>query len=115
MSFKNIFLIIILSIFISSEYLDTDCYRTAGNSVDSCKQFTTFINGTEENFYIDPKALYLCCYVQYHANESLYDGCMPIKEEVVFADKKEFKFNCFSHFITIKKLIKIFSLFYILL
>ena len=114
MSLKIIFLIVILSNFISNEYLDTDCYRTAGKTVDSCKQFTTFINGTEDNFYIEPNILYLCCYVQYHANESLYDGCMPIKEEVVFADKKEFKFDCFSHFIKIKNIIKLFCLYYLL-
>ena len=113
MSFKNIFYIIILSNFIFNQYLDTDCYRIAGNTVDNCKQFTTFINGTEDNFYIEPNILYLCCYVEFDVNKNFYNGCMPIKEDVVFADKKEFNFNCFSNFIRIEKIFKIFSLIFL--
>ena len=118
MSFKLIILILTINLdFIhnqNNQYLDTDCYKTAGFSVDTCKKFTTFINGTEENFYIEPNVLYLCCYVSGEYQGSNYEGCLPIKEEVVFAEKKAFNFNCFSNFITTKNILILFCLINIL-
>ena len=112
MPFKYIMLllIIIVKFFNSNEYLDTDCYKAAGSSVDQCRLFTTFINGTEDNFYIEPNQLYLCCYVSDKINGSDYKGCLPIKEEVYFSKNKEFNFQCFSNFIAIKNILIIFIL-----
>ena len=111
MSFKYmIFLLIIIIRFMNDQYLDTDCYKSAGSSVDDCRKFTTFINGTEDNFYIEPNVLYLCCYVSDNINGSDYKGCMPLKEEVYFDKKKDFNFMCFSNFISIKYIFILFSL-----
>ena len=106
-------LILILSIiskFGSSEYLDTDCYKNAGNSIDSCKKFTTFVNGTEENFFIEPNVLYLCCYVDDIIDGHSYQGCLPIKEDVVWAKNSNFNFNCFSNILKITQFLKIIAL-----
>ena len=112
MSFKYmmLLLIIIIKFINSNEYLDTDCYKAAGSSVDQCRLFTTFINGTEDNFYIEPNELYLCCYVSDVINGSDYKGCLPIKEEVYFSKNKEFNFLCFSNFITFKNILILFFL-----
>ena len=110
MSFKFILLLVIFNIFNFNVILDTDCVKDAGDSVDTCKKFTTFINGTNENFYIEPNVLYLCCYVDETINGQYYKGCLPIKEDVVFSENKPFKFECNSLFPKIKIFIKIISL-----
>ena len=110
MLLKLLFLLSIVVKFNSIEFLDTDCYRNAGVSVDECKKFTTFVNGTDDNFYIEPNVLYLCCYVDDIVEGNNYKGCLPIKEEVVFGDNKEFKFDCFSYFFKLSKILIIITL-----
>ena len=114
MSLKFIFLLlIIIKIIFTIEYLDTDCYKEAGSSTDQCKKFTTFVN--ESDFLIEKDVLYLCCYVEKQIVENnIYTGCLPIKEEIVFGDKKPFKFECLSNFPKIKRFLKILSIINIL-
>ena len=59
MSFKFIFLLIIFIDFIANEFMDTDCYKSAGSSVKDCKVLTTFINGTEDNYEIEENVLFM--------------------------------------------------------
>ena len=92
MSIKILFLLSIILKFIYNQvYLDTDCYKEAGNSADTCKKLTTFLNETNRNIIIEENVLYLCCYVENQIiNDNPYTGCLPIKEEVVFGDNKPF-------------------------
>ena len=89
-------LILILNSFLFQQYKDTDCYQSAGNSADECKKFTTFVDG--DPIEIEEKVLYLCCYV----NTEEYQGCKPIKEDIVFGDNKEHNFDCNSNFNKLK-------------
>ena len=92
MIIKFFILITIINSFLFQDFKDTDCYESAGKSVDECKKFTTFINGTP--IPIEDRVLYLCCFVK----TEKYQGCMPIKEDDVFGDNKENNFDCNSNF-----------------
>ena len=83
-------LITIINLFSFQQYKDTDCYKKAGNSTQECKLFTTFIDG--DPVPIEEKVLYLCCYV----NTREYQGCQPIKEEIVFDNTEGLSFECNS-------------------
>ena len=103
MSLKLFILLAILNSLISLEYKDTDCYKSHGNSIKECKQFTTFINGTDD-YTIENNVLYLCCY-----KES--EGCVPIKEDIVFADGNEkILKSCISNFLKAKYVYQLLSL-----
>ena len=92
MKLKFFILITFINSFMFHEYKDTDCYQEAGHSAQECKKFTTFVDNDPAK--IEENVLYLCCYV----NNSDYQGCLPIKEDVVFAENKEFSFDCNSSF-----------------
>ena len=96
MIIKFFILISIINSFIFQEFKDTDCYEGAGKTVDECKKFTTFVNGTP--ILIEDRVLYLCCYV----NTEEYHGCKPIKEDDVFGDNKKINFDCNSNFNKLK-------------
>ena len=96
MSIKFFILISIINSFIFQQYKDTDCYKSAGNSVDECKKFTTFVN--EDPVPIEERVLYLCCYVKTEE----YQGCKPIKEDIVFLDHEGNNFECNSNFNRLK-------------
>ena len=110
MSFKYILLLAIFNMSSFTQILDTDCVKDAGDSVDTCKKLTTFINGTDGNFLIEPNVLYLCCYVDETFNGQYYKGCLTIKEDVVFSENKPFNFECNSLLPKIKIFLKIISL-----
>ena len=96
MSLKSIILLLaIINAIMPSELKDTDCYKEHGNSIKDCKQFTTFLNDTGD-YIIESNVLYLCCYKE-------GEGCVPIKENVVFAEGNEHLIkSCFSYFLKTK-------------
>ena len=96
MKLKFFILITIINSFMFQNYKDTDCYTEAGHSAQECKKFTTFVNNDPSP--IEENVLYLCCYV----NNSEYQGCLPIKEDVVFGEHEGFSFDCNSSFNKIK-------------
>ena len=85
-------LITIMNLFNCQQYKDTDCHKKAGNSSHECKLFTTFID--RDPIRIEENVLYLCCYV----NTTKYQGCQPIKEEIVFDNTEGLSFDCKSLF-----------------
>ena len=108
MSLKLFILVVVLNSLISIEYKDTDCYKRHGSSVKECKQFTTFINDTD-NYIIENNVLYLCCYKE-------REGCVPIKEDIVFADGNEdIVKSCVSNFLEAKYVYKLLSLLIVIL
>ena len=109
MFLKYVLIFMIINHIIS--YLDTDCYKDAGDSVDICRKFTTFING-EGGVPIEENILYLCCYVDDNVDGQPYKGCRPVKEDIVFAEgDKPFKFECSSFFMKTKQILMIIGLF----
>ena len=103
---KLTLLLTILDQLLFSMHLDTDCFKEAGSSIAECKQFTTFQNETG-SVIIEENVHYLCCY----RDDANYKGCIPIKEDEVFANEDIVK-SCFSNFLILKK---VYSIFFILI
>ena len=103
MSLKIFILLVAINSLISLELKDTDCYKSHGNSIKDCKQFTTFINGTDE-YTIENNVLYLCCY-----KEGV--GCVPLKEDIIFAEGNgDLIKSCISYFLKAKYVYQLLSL-----
>ena len=103
MSLKIFILLLVINSLIFSELKDTDCYKSHGNSIKECKQFTTFVNDTNE-YTIENNVLYLCCYKE-------GEGCVPLREDVIFANGNENLIkSCVSNFLKAKNIYQLISL-----
>ena len=103
MSVKIFILLVVINSLMSSELKDTDCYKSHGSSIKDCKQFTTFVNDTDE-YTIENNVLYLCCYKE-------GEGCVPLREDVIFAAGNENLIkSCISDFLKEKYIYQLLSL-----
>ena len=103
MSVKIFILLVVINSLMSSELKDTDCYKSHGSSIKDCKQFTTFVNDTDE-YTIEKNVLYLCCYKE-------GEGCVPLREDVIFAAGNENLIkSCISDFLKEKYIYQLLSL-----
>ena len=103
MSVKIFILLVVINSLMSSEIKDTDCYKSHGSSIKDCKQFTTFVNDTDE-YKIEKNVLYLCCYKE-------GEGCVPLREDVIFAAGNENLIkSCISDFLKEKYIYQLLSL-----
>ena len=115
MFLKFVLIFVVIQYVILTEYIDTDCYKEAGSSVDECRKFTTFVPIDETGFAVEENVLYLCCYVDDTLNSHNYKGCHPVKEDTYFNNEKTFNYQCSSFFIKIKQILMIIGLFIIFL